>query len=341
MNLIDKYMAEVSKHLPAKGRLDIEAEIRSTIQDMLDDRSQETGQPFDDALVNVVLKEYGDPAKVAATYKPAPYLIGPRLYPAFELVAKLGLTGLGGWAAVILVFDLLNRNRLNPVGLVYGPAIKNFASLIFGGLISVIGITVLIFTILERVLHNLEFDKKESAWDPDGLARRPGPDTVKPIQLTLTVIFTVIWLGILNLDPSKVPLALDVPLVGRPGPANEAFLVLRPAMNVLGVAEVMFCLFLLNRKVWHTGTRLAGIALKLAEMALAMFMVQGPFLREMTLWPVTETWLPSRADLFMLYFSSGYTLILVMVIAVNTFQIVLATYQLFARRPASAFLVIK
>jgi len=35
MNLIDKYIAEVGKHLPRKQRADIEAEIRSTLEDML------------------------------------------------------------------------------------------------------------------------------------------------------------------------------------------------------------------------------------------------------------------------------------------------------------------
>ncbi len=40
MNLIDRYIAEVGKHLPRKNRADIEAEIRSTLEDMLDERKQ-------------------------------------------------------------------------------------------------------------------------------------------------------------------------------------------------------------------------------------------------------------------------------------------------------------
>jgi uncharacterized protein (UPF0216 family) len=39
MNLIDKYITEVGKHLPRKNRADIEAEIRSTLEDMLEERS--------------------------------------------------------------------------------------------------------------------------------------------------------------------------------------------------------------------------------------------------------------------------------------------------------------
>ena len=80
MNLIDKYIAEVGKHLPRKNRADIEAEIRSTLEDILDERTMTDG-PADEATVMTLLKEYGSPREVAATYKPQQYLIGPRLFP--------------------------------------------------------------------------------------------------------------------------------------------------------------------------------------------------------------------------------------------------------------------
>ena len=60
MNLIDKYIAEVGKHLPRKGRADIEAEIRSTLEDMLEERNQTS--PENEAAVIALLKEYGAPA---------------------------------------------------------------------------------------------------------------------------------------------------------------------------------------------------------------------------------------------------------------------------------------
>lgn len=39
MNLIDIYVTEVGRRLPAKNRADIEKEIRSMIEDMLEDRA--------------------------------------------------------------------------------------------------------------------------------------------------------------------------------------------------------------------------------------------------------------------------------------------------------------
>ena len=43
MNLIDRYVTDVGKYLPRRNRADIEAEIRSTLEDMLEERAQAPG----------------------------------------------------------------------------------------------------------------------------------------------------------------------------------------------------------------------------------------------------------------------------------------------------------
>ena len=47
MDLIEEYVSEVGQNLPKKVRADIESEIRSLIQDTLEDRSQVSGQAVD------------------------------------------------------------------------------------------------------------------------------------------------------------------------------------------------------------------------------------------------------------------------------------------------------
>ena len=51
MNLIDKYIAEIGKHLPRKGRADIEAEIRSTLEDMLEERKPADAQISEEQVI--------------------------------------------------------------------------------------------------------------------------------------------------------------------------------------------------------------------------------------------------------------------------------------------------
>lgn len=89
MNLIDRYIQHIGKHLPEKSREDVKREIRSLVEDSLEDRSRELGRPIDEALAVAVLKEFGRPEKMAASYTPERYLIGPRLYPIFWLVVKI------------------------------------------------------------------------------------------------------------------------------------------------------------------------------------------------------------------------------------------------------------
>ncbi|HCB02525.1 MAG TPA: hypothetical protein DEP19_09095, partial [Anaerolineae bacterium] len=90
MKLIERYVSEVGKNLPLiKGREDIEKELRSTLEDMLEERAEKAGRPVDEAMEIELLKEYGSPNKVAMTYNPQPYLIGPRMFPFFLTVLKI------------------------------------------------------------------------------------------------------------------------------------------------------------------------------------------------------------------------------------------------------------
>jgi len=73
MNLIDTYITQVGDNLPEKDREDIKAEIRSILENTLESRSITAGRPVDEAMTVEVLKEFGTPKKVAASYLPARY----------------------------------------------------------------------------------------------------------------------------------------------------------------------------------------------------------------------------------------------------------------------------
>ncbi len=67
MELIDRYVYEVGRHLPRKDRSDIQVELQSTLVDTLEDRVE--GDPSQEDVV-ALLKEFGSPQKVAASYWP-------------------------------------------------------------------------------------------------------------------------------------------------------------------------------------------------------------------------------------------------------------------------------
>ena len=109
MKLLDRYMQEISNNLPAKKQADLTAEIRSLIEDTLDDRSQVEGRPVDEEMVAGVLKEFGSPEKVAASYLPERYLVGPQLYPTYMLVLRIVLTVMVVVALVGLGVDIAQQ----------------------------------------------------------------------------------------------------------------------------------------------------------------------------------------------------------------------------------------
>src|SRR5512139_3548388 len=113
MNLIDKYIAEVGKYLPRKQRADIEAEIRSTLEDMLEERKQAQGT-LDDAAIIALLKEYGAPRKIAESYVGPRYLIGPRMYPFFVMVTRIVFIVLIAVTFTGVGISLVNTNLSGP-----------------------------------------------------------------------------------------------------------------------------------------------------------------------------------------------------------------------------------
>ena len=85
MNLIDKYIQEVTRRLPEKNRKDIALELRSTIEDMLP-------KQYSEEEVKEVLKELGNPAILANGYNDRPmYLIGPRYYEMYIIILKINI----------------------------------------------------------------------------------------------------------------------------------------------------------------------------------------------------------------------------------------------------------
>lgn len=276
MNLLDKYIEEVGKHLPSKNRLDLQAEIRSTIEDMLEDRSRQSGRPVDEALVSEVLQAYGAPQKVAAAYRPSRYLIGPRLYHTFEMVLKIVLTVL----TVLAVIGFGVNWIVGDFGdLTFFPALGQYLLQYLAGVVSAFGYIALIFAILERVLPASEFEQEAEKWTPEQLSAVPDPNAARRGELIFETLFILLGLTLLNLYPNLMGLAM---IKGRTWmyipTLSEAFFGYLPWINLLGGLEILLNLYLLRRGFWHVLTRLSKLAIEVAGIVLAGVMLFGPSL---------------------------------------------------------------
>lgn len=340
MNLIDKYIAEVGKYLPRKNRADIEAEIRSTLEDMLEERKQADGQ-VNEAAVVTLLKEYGTPRKVAESYTGPRYLIGPRMYPMFELVTKIVMACVFG--ALLLAFVINGAVTKSFAGTEFISFLAQFWSGLFGALISTFGSLVITFAIMERVMPAGKIEKEmEEEWDPADLAKEPDPDEVKMSEAIATIIFTIAGLIIFNLYPNIIGLGFMtdgkwtfIPIL------SEAFFRYLPWINLLGVVQIVFSLYQLRQKAWTLFTRLGWIAIEIGSVALAIAMLTGPALIDLNPAKFAGTPLAEAMPVLAKVMQFMPWMVLFIIIVVSSIEVAQAIYKLLKNRSSSPYPVLK
>jgi hypothetical protein len=97
MELLDRYLQAVKKHLPWRRQDDILAELRANLESQLEDKESELGRPLTTGEAEAWLKQIGPPIQVAVRYQPQQYLIGPSIFPTYWYVLRLALL----WALII------------------------------------------------------------------------------------------------------------------------------------------------------------------------------------------------------------------------------------------------
>jgi hypothetical protein len=97
MELLDRYLQAVKKHLPWQRQDDIVAELRANLESQLEEKEAELGRPLTTAEAEAWLNQLGSPMQVAAGYQPQQYLIGPAIFPTYRYVLQLACS----WAMIV------------------------------------------------------------------------------------------------------------------------------------------------------------------------------------------------------------------------------------------------
>jgi len=287
-NLIDRYIAEIGKQLAVKNRADIQQEIRSTVEDMLTDRAKQAGVEADEAMLVEVLKEFGKPEAVAASYQPDRYLIGPKLYGSFltSLQVVLPIVFILSVIQLLIGFgemELTWKNILNAkvLGTVE----------IAGPMFSALGVITLIFAVLQRTLP--EMKEKSREWDPRNLPEATPRNRIDTTGLVIEIIAASLALVLFNFFPQFVNIGYrgegtwwigffsmvkdsswSTPIL------SHAFFGYLPTLTVLWAVTILMDIGLLNRGRWETWSRWGLLFLKIGTIALACVMLAGPALVE-------------------------------------------------------------
>ena len=99
--VIESYVLDVMRRVPAKDRDDVGLELRGLLSEMLDGRAEAEGVVPHDQMVLEMLRDFGSPAEVAARYQPPPSFV---IIPADQTrwFATLSTGGVGlQWALTL------------------------------------------------------------------------------------------------------------------------------------------------------------------------------------------------------------------------------------------------
>ncbi|HEY9087562.1 MAG TPA: hypothetical protein VIO36_05295 [Anaerolineaceae bacterium] len=272
MDLISFYVKEVGQRLPATSREDIEKEIRTLIEDTLEDESGAQGRPVDQAMIVDVLKRLGSPQKMAARYLPERYLIGPRLFPQYVTVLKIVL-------AIVSVLAVTGFAVTAGLSSTAGISFAEMLGKVIGGLMQAVfqaaAIVTLVFAVLEYFQPDLKLS--EENWNPLDMKPQPEEERVSLVGGMLAVIFTIIAAIVFNFYPEWIGVSnfvngqwLHTPVL------SETFFRYLPFINILWAAEIVKEIVVMARGRWTNPIRWADVFINLFTAVLAAIMLTGP-----------------------------------------------------------------
>jgi hypothetical protein len=260
MSLIDRYIHEVGRHLPRKNRADIKAELRSTLVDALEDRAGAEPTEVEEAEL---LKEYGEPRVVAASYHPeGQYLIGPSLYPLFKMVTGIALAAvlgsqLLGWGVALLA----GNEIIDPL-----QALLSMLSAIP----SAFGSIVFVFFLLQR--FEVRPDVDEKGWDPASLPKIDEVEQVKRGERIAGIIVQIAILALLTLFPQWIGFVVYPGGTFFSNPVIQQYVLL---ISVSILISLGLDIYLLWQGRWVLSTRIAKIAVNLLSITVLLLLIQG------------------------------------------------------------------
>jgi len=160
MDLQERYLHAVRWALPAAKANDIVAELRDELASRQEDREEELGRPLTTEEASALLKDFGHPLVVAASYRHRQWLIGPDVFPFYFFVARIvALIAVGIQVAVAGARIIFGDGPT-------GPILAQAWGGLWASLFISVGVVTLIFAVLERVGFPADHVRK---WRPDQL----------------------------------------------------------------------------------------------------------------------------------------------------------------------------
>ncbi|MBQ7954300.1 MAG: hypothetical protein IJ282_00980 [Lachnospiraceae bacterium] len=171
--LVKRYLYDVVRRLPETQRKDIEEELETLIEDMLEERA-DNGKS-EEENVQEVLRELGEPSELSAKYRgDKQYLLGGEYYPLYCQILKIVLICVAAGMLIVTAVDSfvqVGTETMSVDGVinVMQDSMINIGA-IPSALIQAFGMVTLIFWFMEQ---NQVKVKEKVSWSVDKLPEIP------------------------------------------------------------------------------------------------------------------------------------------------------------------------
>lgn len=194
MEMIERYIYAVTRHLPEKQREDIAKELRGLIEDMIAEQTGEREATDND--IEVVLRTLGEPAKLAAKYSGRPrYIIGPELFDKYITLLKIALPAV---ALAMLVASIVRY--VSAPERIIGTIIGSTLGEILDAVIQAFAWLTAVFALIEHFAVDIVAKKwKRDNWDLVDLPELPIKEAAfKRSEPIVSIVFIVIFFIFFN-----------------------------------------------------------------------------------------------------------------------------------------------
>jgi hypothetical protein len=223
MQLVDRYLQQVKRYLPAAQREDIAKELSANILAEMDDRESSLGRPLTEDEQIAILQQQGSPLVVASRYSNdqrafafGRVIIGPALFPIYAKILALNFT------ITVVVASIV----MSTLGMHVGVTALCWPAL-------------LQFTIVTAVFAAIDQSQKKfhilDTWNPRALP--PVKDPLKisragaAFEIFWGIVFVLCWLRVPGAAYAVGYLFLG-PLVGYLAPHSISPLTVAPSWQI-------------------------------------------------------------------------------------------------------------
>jgi hypothetical protein len=221
-------------------------------------------------------------------------------------------------------------------------AIGKWLGGLISGLIAAFGNIVLVFAILERTQVAEKFENEFKEWDPKELESEPDPDRVDLPDHVATIIFTVLALVVFNLYPNLLGFHFQSDGTWGTVPVlTERFFQFLPWINIMGLLQIAFSGFMLSQRDWTPATRILDILIDVAGMILAVVILRTPNIFGITPEALAAAGMTDAAETLSRLFSFVPSLIILIVVAVTTIEVIKSLLRLVSGKSRSPYPVMR